>query len=343
MFADAAISIALLLIFQYSGISRSLAGLAFRLSPGYYGALLIYLTVFGAMFYLVTLPLGLYSGFFLERKFSLSNQDLAAWAKEEAKKVLLSSAVSLAFIGALYFILNNCGPRWWIVASAFSIMLSLVFARVFPVVVLPIFYRYNKLPDNDLRTKALSLAAKFGIKVMDVFEIDFSKNTKKANAAVIGVGRSRRIVMADNLIKEFKTDESLVVLAHELAHHKLSHFAILMTAGAVSTTLFYFLLSRLPFGIGITDISVFPMLYLAFLLYNMMAMPFENSISRKLEKDADTMALKMTGMREEFISMMAGLAEKNLADERPSPVIEALFYSHPPISKRIDLARKISL
>jgi STE24 endopeptidase len=341
MLSGLAISILFLLAFQLTGASGLLKDRVIILYSNFYGSLAAYMAVFGLAFYLIMLPLDFYGGFLLERKFSLSNQGVSGWMKDEVKKGVLSSVFFFVSVGALYAIVNNCGEWWWIGASVFWILLTLVIARIFPTVVVPMFYRYNRLQQNELRDRALELTERFGIKVIDVFEIDLSSKTKKANAAVIGWGGSRRIVMADNLVNEFTTDEALVVLAHELAHHKKNHIWKLLSVSAIATTFFFFLASRLP--VDIRDISVFPILYLFFLIYNLIAMPIENAISRALEREADMMALEVTKMREQFISMMEKLAEKNLADKDPNRAIELLFYSHPPISKRIALARTIKL
>lgn len=333
------VSVLFLVVFQFSGASGRLRDFALTISANYYIALLTYLAIFGVSFYIVMFPLDLYGGFILERKFSLSNQSLGAWFADEAKKALLSSTVFLILVEALYAIVNNISSGWWVAASLFWIAVSLLLARLFPIVILPLFFKYSPLSKEELRARALGLAEKFHIKVMDIFEIDFSKKTKKANAAVIGWGRSKRIIMADNLVNQFTTEEAVAVLAHELAHHKLGHIRKLLFMSAVSTVLFFFILSRI-FN-AISDIALFPTIYLLFVVYGVIAMPIENTISRKLEKDADRMALEMTGAPEPFISLMERLAEKNLSDVNPNAVIEFLLFNHPSISKRIALARKI--
>lgn len=348
--AGLALSIIFLLLIQYSGISAGISDMALAIGRGYHLALLIYLCVFGAIVYALSFPLGFYEGFILERKFSLSNQRLADWLKDEAKSSALSALVFLCIIEALYTILASFPHTWWIVASAFWIAVSLLLANIFPIVVLPLFYKYNALSKNELRQRALELASRFGIKVIDIFEIDFSKKTKKANAAVIGWGNSRRIIMADNLVNDFPEDEALVVLAHEMAHHRLRHIWKLFSVGAISTAIFFFALSisssSIASGLGvgsISDISIFPTLYLLFIIFGLVTMPIHNAISRKLETDADIMAIRVTGKRDAFISLMERLGQKNLADVKPNRVIEFLLYSHPSISKRIDLARKMIL
>jgi len=350
MLSELAFSIIFLAVFQFAGISGFLKDAALSIHPNFYTALLIYLAVFGIVFYVVIFPLELYGGFILERKFSLSNQSLAAWLKDEAKKAAVSSVIFLLLLEAFYAIANNVPAFWWLAAAAFWIAVSLVLARLFPVLILPLFYRYSPLSKESLRKRALDLAAKFHIKVLDVFEIDFSTKTKKANAAIIGWGRSKRIIMADNLVKEFTDEEAVAVLAHEMAHHKLKHVWKLLFMGALSTALFFFILSRISHGLvaafgaaGISDMALFPAIYLLFLAYSTIAMPVENTISRKFERDADIMALKMTGDREPFISMMETLAEKNVSDKNPNRLIEFLLYSHPSIAKRIERARRMTL
>ena len=345
--AGLAVLMAFLLWFQLGGISHLFKGIAESLSTGYYPQLLVYLSIFGLLTYIITLPLDFYGGFILERRYSLSDQRAGRWFKDEAKKAAISAILFLASVISLYAIASLFRSIWWPVASIFWISLTVIMAQAFPVLVLPLFYKYKPLSSNDLKNKCLELAGAFDINVIDVYEIDYSKTTKKSNAAVIGLGGSRRIIMADNLIREFSEDEVVAVLAHEMAHHKMKHMWILISVSALSITAFFYLLELLAGPIAslalasdITDMAAFPPVYFTFLLYGLAAAPIHNIISRKLETDADTMALTITKRPDVFISMMERLGRRNLADFKPNGIVEFLLYSHPSISKRIALARK---
>ncbi len=333
--------------FQFTGLSRGLRDLSFSLTSNFYLALAIYLSLLGAGYCALTFPLDVYEGFILERRFSLSDNTFPRWFTDEVKKWAISSIIFLMLIESFYLIARCFGSIWWAIAAIFWIAFSIFFARLFPVLIMPLFYKFSTLRDGNLRKRALELAAAFNIKVMDVFEIDFSKKTKKANAAIVGWGDTKRVVLADNLINEFTQDEVVVVLAHEMAHYKLNHIWKLLALSAMSTGLVFFILSFTVDGLGHSlgsidpfDIAVFPAIYLFFTIYGVITTPILNAVSRKLERDADILALKITRLKGPFVSLMKRLAEKNLSDENPGRLAELVFYDHPPVSKRIKSAEK---
>lgn len=336
-----------LFIIQFS-VSASLKAFSLSLSGNFYVSFFIYLIILNLGYYLVSLPLDFYGSFILEHKFSLSNQNARDWFKDEMKKWLISIFLSLLLVEIFYAAARNFHDFWWVIASFIWLTFSILFAKIFPIFVIPLFYKSKPLESNELRDKVLGLAKRFGIKIMDAFEINFSRTTKKANAALVGWGDTKRIIMADNLIKEFTVDEIEVVLAHEMAHYKLNHIWKLISAGSVFTVLLFFILSRIvgpaasAFSAdGPFDMAIFPAIYLIVVIYGFVTMPIQNAISRKLETDADITALKITGLKDAFTSLMKKLASKNLSDENPNILIEILLYDHPPIAKRIALAEKL--
>ncbi len=337
-----------LFIIQSSGASLVLRKSVEALSGNFYGSLALYILGLSAFYYLVSLPLDLYSGYLLEHEFGLSNQRLMDWIKDDLKKGALSLAVSLAILEMVYFIARNFPLWWWLISAALLIVLSVVFAMVFPIYVIPLFYKYKALGDASLRAKVLELAKKFGIKVMEVFEIDFSKNTKKSNAALVGWGATRRVILTDNLIREFTPEEVEVVVAHEMAHYKLRHIWKLLALGVFFTTigLYLFNMAARPI-LALTglndplDLAVFPAIYLFFIIADLMAAPIRNNISRHFEKDADLLAIEMTALRPQFVSLMEKLAKTNLSDRRPNRILEFILYGHPSIDRRIAFAKAI--
>ena len=345
-----ALSFILLAALQLSGLSTVFKDIAFNLCANIYLQLAAYLFLFSLAVSAVILPLNFYESFILEHRFNLSNQSISDWVRDEMKSGFISFILFLILIEAFYAIAMKFPGIWWIVAAVFWIFISVVLAKVFPIIVIPLFFKYRKLSDGMLRDRALKLAERFNMKVTDVFEIDFSKKTKKANAAIVGWGSGRRIILADNLIREFSQEEVEVVLAHELAHQKLKHMWKLLYLSAATILFLFFILGKVLPGLSVMlhaqgpfDIAIFPSIYLIFIVYELLMMPVQNGISRKLENDADIMALKATGLKEPFISLMNKLAEKNLSDKEPNFIIEILFYSHPSIAKRIKLAENISL
>lgn len=348
--AGTLLTLAVLFIIQFTGFSDSLRDLAFSISSNYYLGIIIYLILFNAIISMVIIPISAYGGYIIEHSYGLSNQNLASWISDEIKGGAVSLVFFLIAIVSLYTLISLFPELWWMASALFLLLFSLFIAKIFPVVILPLFFRYSPIEKEELQNRIMVLAEKFNIKIFDIKQIDYSSKTKKANAAIIGFGSSRKIIMADNLVNEFTTDEAVVVLAHEMAHYKLHHLWKLLFIGSASTILFFFILSRVINPLAgyfeystIKDIALFPVIYGLFILYNFIVQPFVNAYSRALEREADIMALDKTGLKDAFVSLMNRLAEKNLSDKNPSRIIELIFYNHPPVSKRIELARNYTI
>jgi len=346
-FLDLAVTLLYLSIFQFSGFSRAAASFIHRVSGNEAVVVAGYLAVFGFFYYVVDLPLKFYAGFVLEHKFLLSNQTLHGWIKDEIKSLAVYSLVSLAFVEVLYFLLRSSRDYWWLWIGFIWFMFSVFFARIFPVLILPLFYKYRPVDNLILKRALLEMAMESGVKILDVFQIDFSSKTRKANAALIGMGKSKRIILADNLLAKYTDAEIKAVLAHELGHYKYRHIWKLLLFGAVSTLVSFYLLFILTNWIvmildisSIANIEAFPFLMLIMAMFSFMTLPIQNGYSRRLEREADAFALQNTQDADSFISCMERLARQNLSDAFPNRFIEIMFYSHPPISKRIKYARE---
>lgn len=341
--ADIAFTILYLVFFQIL-VSSFLKSFSFSISHNFYYTFTMYLIGFSIIHYIINLPMHFYSGFTLEHKFNLSKERISGWLKDDIKSGVLSLAVFLIFMHALYIFLRNFETTWWIWIAIFYLFATVILVKVMPVVVIPLFFKYSSLED-ERKKWIIELSKKCGIKILDVYKIDLSKKTKKLNAAVVGLGRTRRVIVADTLLADFDRDELAGVLAHEFGHHKLRHMWKLITFSVVTTFLSYYALflvaSKLVIFLGaenIYDIKMFPAFMLVLFLAGLVILPIQNAFSRKLEKDADLFALKITDNKPAFRSLMKKLAEKNLADPNPPKLIKFLFYSHPPISERIKLA-----
>ena len=230
--------------------------------------------------------------------------------------------------------------------AIFWFSITILLAKVMPSVIIPLFFKYSPV-GASLEDRVIKLSQKCGMKLVGVYEIDFSKKTNKLNAAVVGMGGTRRVILADNLVKEFTDDEIVGVLAHEFGHHKLRHMGKHIMFGIVTIFLSCYVLyltSSVLAGFfnaaGAADIKIFPSFLLILFLASIVMLPVQNAFSRKLETEADIFALKATKDKNIFISLMNKLAEKNLADPNPSKIIKFFFYSHPPISERITLAKQ---
>lgn len=338
--------ILLLFVFLLSGWSGALAGYIHLKISANYLVMPAYLLALFVLYALLNFPLNFYQSFVLEHKFGLTKQGISGWLADQAKSAALSYAISLIMLVSFYFILNKAPYGWWIIVSLVWIFFSLVLAKILPIVIIPIFFKYKKLTDEALRQKIMNLAQKMRVKIIDVFEIDFSKKTLKANAAFVGVGNTRRVILADTLKDKYTPEEIEVVLAHEFAHYSLKHLVKLVVFNsAVTFGLFYIIFKTSGYFIGLfalpglSDVAALPLVLLYFIIFGVITQPLSAYLSRIFERQADKLALEITGLKDEFISTMDKLANQNLADRRPHPLVKMFFFDHPPIDERIDMAK----
>ncbi|MCX6135009.1 MAG: M48 family metallopeptidase [Ignavibacteriales bacterium] len=325
-----------------SDATRILEETARRFFDNDYGVLLVFTAALGVAEVILTLPLQYYSGFYLEHKYNLSNQTLSAWMWEGLKGSLVSIPIVVPLIAVLYYCVRTFGSLWWLPVGSLLFLVSVVLARLAPVLILPLFYKFKPLKDGELKTRILTLCHNVGMPVQGVFVFDMSKNTKKANAAFTGIGKSKRIILGDTLVANFRDEEIESVFAHELGHYKLRHIAVMMALGTVSSffglylTALVYAHSLTWFGfVSLDQIAALPLLALWLGVYSLVANPITNMISRAHEYAADRFAVRLTGNAEALGNSLKKLASINLADVSPHPWVEFLFHSHPSIEKRI--------
>jgi STE24 endopeptidase len=308
----------------------------------------VFVAIFGGIYSLINLPLGYYSGFVLPHRFGQSNQTFRDWIIDQLKGLAIGAPLGLILLELLYLALRVTGDLWWLWAAGGMLVFSVLLSNLAPILIMPLFNKYVPLGDEhkDLAERLLALARRANTKVRGVFKFDMSKRTKSANAALTGIGNTRRIVLGDTLINEFSTDEIETVLAHELGHHVNRDIPLFITFGALSTTLsLYFASLALNwttayFGFsGPADIAAFPALSLIFSAYGLVTMPIGNAVSRWREEMADDYALQTTGKNEAFASAFTRLANQNLGEIDPEKWVVFMFYSHPPLGERIEKAR----
>ena len=343
--ADVLYNAVLLYAVLFSKASIIFRNMAMGLTSNPFAYTGLYLAWLGTFLFVATFPLEYYEGFVLEHRFSLSPLSFTKWLKRYLKRTLVGSVITLIMVQAVYFFLRRYAQNWWVLAGTGWILFTLILSRLAPVVILPIFYKYSPLNNEELKNRLMRLAENSGARVTNVFRINMSKETKKANAALVGIGRTRRIIIGDTLLDNFTPDEIEIVLAHELGHHKKMHIWKLLAFGTIITfTGLYFadiIMKRYlrHFGFdNISDIGAFPILCLLLLGFSLLAMPLQNGFSRYLERRADMFALKSTKKTDAFISTMSKLAEQNLSDTTPNRLIEIIMYNHPPVAKRIKMA-----
>lgn len=338
--------ILLLAILIFFNLSSFIVGKVYYITNNLYVAVMLYVICISLLFLVIKFPLEFFSTFTIEHRFNLSNQTLLNWFKDQLKKTVLGFGIMLPIIEILYFFLNNYPKNWWIFVSFCWFIINIIISKLFPIVIVPMFYKYKDIEDSNLKNRLLRLFKNNNIKITNISQINLSKDTKKANAALIGIGSTRKVVLADTLISNYSSDEIEVVVAHELGHLKLNHISQLIIFGAVTTFAGLFITNFALwhliniFGFtGIKDIAAMPLILLVLFLFGLVILPIQNAFSRYLENKADQFALNITGLKNAFISAMEKLANQNLSDTNPSKFIEFLLYDHPPIAKRIQLAQ----
>jgi STE24 endopeptidase len=336
----------ILLIFLGSGLSRFLEEklLEFGVSP--LGLLPLYLLIILVIYYVISFPLNFYHSYILEHKFSLSTQNIYGWIFDQFKAGIIAYIISIILMSAFYYILAHYPNNWWLVISLVWILFSLLLAKLTPILIIPLFFKYKRLTPGALRDRIINLAEKMKILLLDVFEIDSSKKTLKGNAALVGVGGSRRVILADTLKDKYNYDEIEIIIAHEFAHYKYRHLVKLILFNSLMTVILFYLIFKSNnyilgiFGLfSLSTVAALPLIFIYFILFGIITQPLGNFLSRKLERNADILALSTTGLKEAFISMLDKLAIQNLADRKPHPLIKFFFFDHPPIDERINLAR----
>lgn len=295
---------------------------------------------------LVAFPFTFYRSFLLERRYELSSESPRAWLRDHAKAFGLSFVLAVAAAQAVYVLIRWNPDWWWAPAAGLAAAMLLVLAKVAPVVLLPLFYKVTPLERPALAERLMALSRKARVPVLGVYEWRLGARTRRANAALVGSGSTRRILLSDTLLAEYTDDEIEVILAHEIAHHVHHDIAkgILFETALIIGVCFAAatVLAATWRDIGLAspaDRSGLPLLLLAGGAVMLTAAPLVNAFSRVNERRADRYALRLTGQRTAFVSAMKRLATQNLVEESPSRAAVVLFHTHPPIEERIAAAR----
>lgn len=339
---EGVLTFAISLTFVISGLSKDLADWVGSLVSGNYLVFIIYVLLAGFGLGILLFPLGYYKDFHLEHKYNLSNQTFLKWITEDIKALGISLVIGIPILLAFYYGLIRFGNLWWLPFAILLFVVSVILARVVPVFILPLFYKITPVDDEELKFRITRLAGEAGMNIENVYKFDMSKNTRKANAAFTGLGKSKRILLGDTLLENYTHDEIETVIAHELGHYKRKHIVKNIIIGTGSSFLTLFIIANLYavslnwFGFEkISEIAALPVLTLWAMLVGLVQSPLTNIISRKFEYEADQYAVLSTGKAEAFKSTLGKLTDQNLGDKDPHPFIEWFFYSHPSIKNRI--------
>jgi len=344
--ADFLLGLVLLVVLLVTGWTARLRDLAYYSAGQIYAlAVCLYVGMLTVINKVLGLPLDYY-GFRIEHRFQLSNQKLRSWIRDQVKGWLVTLVIGSILVELVYWTIRAAPRFWWLIAWAIFIVLFVFFAQIAPVVLFPLFYKFKPLENEALKERLTRLSERAGTRVKGVYEWKLSEKSRKANAALAGLGVTRRIILADTLLEKYTDDEIEAILAHELGHHVHRHIpkGILVEAGIsfagfwAANQILHYAIERMHLFEQLSDFANLPLLMLVSAVLSFLLMPALNAYSRFNERQADRYSYTAIASITPFISGMNKLADQNLAERRPSRLVELLFYSHPPIAKRIQAA-----
>ncbi|MBN1269445.1 MAG: M48 family metallopeptidase [Kiritimatiellae bacterium] len=344
-----ALTLLLLASYLFSGASAGLAdGLRSWFGSAWWLVNAVYVLVTMVGFAAFTFPLSLYGDYLVEQRFGLSRQRFGGWLWDYAKGLALELVLTMVFFGVVYAFLRWTPGSWWAWATGFYILFAVVLAALGPVVIMPLFHKFEPLEESDLTQSVRRFVEQSGLKVVGVYRWGLSEKTVTANAALAGLGRTRRIILGDTMLTGYSRDEVIAVLAHEVGHYKHRDILRMMAVGSLLATAGFYLahvclralVARLGFA-GVDDIGSFPVFLLILFLFSLLVMPVANGYSRRREFAADAYAVKAIGTAAPLTGALEKLAAQNLADRAPARWIEFLLHSHPSIDRRVRRAKQV--
>ena len=345
--AGAAAVLALLLVSGGSVTLRELSVNATASAPDAGSTVAVYVLLLSLLQALLTLPLAFYDDYLIEHRYGLSSESRGDFMRDHGKAALLNIGLALAGAEVVYAAMRTWPRGWWIASSAALGGGLVVLAVLAPVTLLPLFYRFRPLDRQGLQERLTALSRRAGVRVLGVYEWELGAKTGRANAALVGSGRTRRVLVSDTLLADYSDDEIEAILAHELGHH-VHHdisVALVVQAALILTSLGLSALALRvlwhPLGLqGPSDVAGLPVLLLTGGALVLCATPMVNLLSRHHERRADRFALALTKRPAAFVSAIRRLGVQNLSETNPSR-LALWFHSHPPVAQRISAAREI--
>jgi len=307
------------------------AGLIFFAVPGLLGAI-------------ADLPFDYYHSFVIEERYEFNRKTFGIWVSDGLKSLIIACLLGIVLLSSLFLMVRHLGSAWWVCAWAIFSCFQLVMTVLYPTLIAPLFNRFVLLEDPDLTGRIKALAEEEGVNIRGVYQMDATKRSRHTNAYLSGLGKTKRIVLFDSLVKSHERDEIVAVLAHEIGHLKKGHMKKeLLIISAFSLVLF-FLASKMIIweamfqGFGFSRMSPYVGLFLVGVLWYPLGLffsPVVTGLSRKFEREADMYAVKITGSPGPFLRALKRMAKDNLSNLWPHPVYVWFNYSHPPLLERI--------
>jgi Zn-dependent protease with chaperone function len=317
--------------------------------PGF-GLTTLFLIFFSSLVSLLQFPLNYYRGFVVEHYFELSTETFGKWFSDVVKGEMISLLFLTLIVPLAYWGIRKRAKDWWLWVAGGAIPIMIFFIVITPVYLDPLFNNYEPLQDENLRDQILAVADDAGIEGGRVFQVDKSKDTEKVNAYVTGLFNTKRIVLWDTTLEKLTSDEILFVMGHEMGHYILHHVWKFIIILSITLFIFFFIIfktigltirkwgGRMGFT-QVTDIASFPLLMVMFTLLFVFISPILNTYSRKIEHDSDIFGLNITRDGDTAASAFVKLANENLSNPSPPPIIEFLLFDHPTLEDRINFCK----
>ncbi|MCG2791623.1 MAG: M48 family metallopeptidase [Actinomycetia bacterium] len=292
--------------------------------------------LFSIILFLIILPLQYYREFVIDHRFALSNQTLPSWFIDILKDRAISLIINTIGLSTIYALIIYLPKHWWIAAAAIFILFIIIASFISPVIIDPLFYKFSILEDKQLTNEIINVTEKAGVSIGSILVADASKKTNRVNAYFTGVGKTKRIVIYDNLLNQYTKKEVLSVIAHEVGHWKYKHIVKNIAMGAAGIIILFFIMYSLKAGLQLgASVKLVLILFILFGLISYITMPLQNFVSRYFEGQADNIAVELTADPQTQVFMLEKLARSNLANVKPNNIVKYLIYSHPPIMERI--------
>jgi len=305
---------------------------------------LIFFAVLSISSNLLRIPFSLYEAFVIEERYGFNVMSFKVWISDLFKSIVIGAILGGLLLSLLLTLVIEGGDAWWIWAWMLVGGFELLLLWLYPVVILPLFNKFNPIENAALENRIRSLMEKVGLRAKGIFKMDASKRSKHTNAFFVGLGRTKRIVLFDTLLASHTEEEILAVLAHEAGHWKKKHILRMLVPLEILSLISFYAVAKLlnwpliyqTFGFQESHVYVGLFLIGTFIsLLGFFAEPLESAISRRFEREADDFALELIGTGEPMTTALKRLASDNLANLSPHPLYAWFYYSHPPLVERI--------
>ena len=339
-FFDDAVTLLVLL----SGFLPLLAGVVLSWNIHFILSGLIFFGTLAFLSGILDIPFSLYSTFVIEKRYGFSTITMRLWITDLIKGLLISAILSGVLLGAMLALVYYAEHTWWLWAWLFFSAFQMLVVWLYPVLIAPLFNQFEPIENEALKEAIIALMAKVGLKAGGVFQVDAGKRSKHTNAYFTGLGKTKRIVLYDTLLKSHASEEILSVLAHEAGHWKKRHIIKQLILMETVSLVFLYLAYRLidwPLlhqTFGFAEKIPYVGLLLIAALFGPVAFflrPVGAMLTRRFEREADDFCYDLVGTTMPMINALKRLAKDNLANLHPHPFYAWFYYSHPPLTERI--------